>query len=391
MAALEETAGIGLSRGWFLIAGMVGNTLISLFWFGLATEKVRRFFENPGLLQPRNPVKAKAANNENSARAEDKRTQTKPLIRSRNYSEDGIILDRINQWKNHPEIWLELRNSLASLSRAKLMVAQNGCVMLISVLAFLLLLIPSSGIGYAFMSFQSFIIFAGCYIVLIAGVVAAAGSIAREAESGRLDLLLTTPLSPTGLLLLKALRIFLGVIIVFLVATFYVGVQRGDMGDMSGFWIGFFLLRILPLLLVMAVVVWVSLRYELSPALTLFVRAIKISLGAVLVVLLVMLYLMAGEGDMTPFWIEYWLAWCGPWLALMGVAFWISSRVSRERTAFELTFGAACVIAVIWMTLAVFYSSSRWESWATVLFAAGGIVGLVFFGFAMDGVSRKRR
>jgi hypothetical protein len=97
-----------------------------------------------------------------------------------------------------------------------------------------------------------------------------------------------------------------------------------------------------------------------------------------------------GQG-MSQIWIKDWLSWFAPWLVLMGAAFWISSRASRERTAFEMTFGAACLIAGTWMAMEVFLPGFSWDIMILEQLVAGGIVGLLFFLLAMFEVSRKQQ
>ena len=71
-----------------------------------------------------------------------------------------------------------------------------------------------------------------------------------------------------------------------------------------------------------------------------------------------------------------------PWFVILSVAFWISARVKRERTAFELTFAAACVVTVGWMI---------WYDQGYEMLIAGTVIAVVFFWRALAAVSRLRR
>jgi ABC-type transport system involved in multi-copper enzyme maturation permease subunit len=376
---------------WYLLAGIAGNLLMSFIWFRMALETVSRFSENSGFQQE-------------SDRAEQdvKTTGTKYWIRRRPPGKGPVFnwINRwINRWMNHPQLWLELRNIASTLSRFRWMIRHDRFTTLVFILFFLILMAPSTGSlwGYRFKGnlrfFQSIFVEGICYIALIAGVMSAASSVVREVESGRLELLLTTSLSPVRFLWLRALNIFLGTLFVFMLVYVYED-NRGGILCIPRPWVGYWFGWVAPWLLLMGMLVWISLRFQLAPALGKFTRFTVTALGLYLCIFFVTFFSLFGEyyGVRNPiYWFEDWIPWIAPWLVLMGIAFWISSRVSRERTAFELTFGAACLVFVSWMMIGDFLPGLHWDVFSLDQLVLGFVVGLLFFLLAMFEVSRKQQ
>jgi ABC-type transport system involved in multi-copper enzyme maturation permease subunit len=310
---------------WFwTILGCVGNTLASLFFFGLTVEKIGEFSKNPGLLRPPLPVVLPQRETGSTEKTDGIKHRPEP-IRPRRVSWNSLVR-WIDRYQSRPLLWLELRNGLSGLGRfaGKGNYQEGSWMYGVTAMCFVFLLLPLGLVDESFRNFQVLLLFPMLLAVFIVSVVAAAGSIARETESGRMDLLLTTPLSPSTWLWLRAGRIFIGGLGFFLFGTFYIWMQPNGMSNFSGM-------------------------------------------------------------------LESWVIWLCLWLLLMGMAFWISSRVRRSRTALELTFAAACVVVLIWNILVENYYHYYEYGLLLLIATISALLGRVFFQKALEGICRKRQ
>lgn len=275
--------------------------LVAAIWCLWAVRRVRVYAANPQLLLPNRKAGRQPRNKaQEGAPAQAQADDRVAAVGNR-------WLSRMASLEEHPAVWLEL-NSGAGRNRQWLV----GCGLVI-VLCLLGEGADSNTLWWEIneIVFQWLLFLVG-FGVMVAGVVAAAGSIAREVETGRFELLLLLPIRPWVWVVLKILKILVGYgLVAFGLLLFHILVYE-EWEELSEYLAGFFM----------------------------------------------------------------------PWFVILSVAFWISARVKRERTAFELTFAAACVVTVGWMI---------WYDQGYEMLIAGTVIAVVFFWRALAAVSRLRR
>ncbi|MDD8050233.1 MAG: ABC transporter permease [Verrucomicrobiota bacterium] len=285
---------------------ILGPLLVAAIWCLLAVRRVSVYAANPQLLLPSRKGRKHARNRAREGAPAQANEEAQKAGRR--------WLSRLASLEKHPAIWLEL-NSGAGWNRQWLV----GCG-LVPVLWLLGEGADSNTLWWEIHEFVlQWLLFLVGFGVMVAGVVAAAGSIAREVETGRFELLLLLPIRPWVWLVLKILKVLLGYgLLAFGLLLFHMLVYE-EWGDASEYLAGYFL----------------------------------------------------------------------PWFVILSVAFWISARVKRERTAFELTFAAACVVTVGWMTL--MDGMYWWYDQDYEMVIAGIAIAVAFFWRALAAVSRLRR